>query len=518
MSGATDPRADWIKKPPGTDELRRKRKANGQDTEIDLSVLRLNRRAPPPFPLDIFGTESKPWISNAAEAACCPPDYVGAPLLATGSALIGNARWGQAWPGWEEPPHLWVGSVGLSGDGKTPGASTLFRRIVPELDRRMIGDFPQQFADWKAATEIAAAREAERKEAIKRALRSSKGKSVPEQEPWAETDEEPQQPRLTMNDVTHEKAAAVLATAAPKGLLMVRDELAGWLLGMNAYNDAARAFWLQAWNGDEYRVDRVKNPQPLRIAHNVVAWFGGIQPERLAEVMEQPDDGLLARFVWCWPDAIPFARPRAAPDEEYALRALDRLRLLEMRRNSDSTLAPNFMPLVDAAQRHIEAFAYEMQRRRDFAGGLLCSSIGKARGIALRTALVLELLWWAARDGYDPPPRVISDAALDAATRWVSDYVTPMAERTFGDAAVGQKDRNIATLARWIVRERPTEVHVRRMQREVHLPGLKEAEAIHAACGGLTDAGWLLAGTRPGGMERNRAAYPVNPTLWDVIS
>jgi hypothetical protein len=462
MSGAPDPRPGWIDPPSGsTGELpsNRKPQGNGQDTQqaetadIDLSILRLNRRAPPSFPLDIFGTPWAGWISNAGEAACSPPDYVAAPLLATSSALIGNARWPQAWPGWEEPPSLWIGSVGLSGDGKTPGAGTLFRRIVPELDRRMAGDFPQRHAEWKAAAEIAEAQDVERRERIKRALKS--GKAIPEPEAYPEPGEEPQQPRLTMGDVTHEKAAAVLATAAPKGLLMVRDELAGWLLGMSAYNDAARPFWLQAWNGDEYRLDRVKNAQPLRIPHNVVAWFGGIQPERLAEVMEQPDDGLLARFVWCWPDAIPFARPRTEPDKEFALRALDCLRLLEMHRNSDGTLAPILVPLMDAAQSRMEAFGYEMQRRRDFAAGLLCSSIGKARGIALRTALVLELLWWCARDDETAPPRVISDAALEAAIAWVRDYVIPMAERTFGDAALSQADRNITTLARWIAKEHP---------------------------------------------------------------
>jgi hypothetical protein len=38
--------------------------------------------------------------------------------------------------------------------------------------------------------------------------------------------------------------AELLATAAPKGLLMVRDELAGWIAGMNSYHGAGRQFWL----------------------------------------------------------------------------------------------------------------------------------------------------------------------------------------------------------------------------------------------------------------------------------
>ena len=78
----------------------------------DMSVLRLRRRPPPALPLDVFGDAWRGWITANAESAACPPDYVVAPLLAAVSALIGNARWAQATPGWAEPPHLWCASVG----------------------------------------------------------------------------------------------------------------------------------------------------------------------------------------------------------------------------------------------------------------------------------------------------------------------------------------------------------------------------------------------------------------------
>ena len=71
----------------------------------------------------------------------------------------------------------------------------------------------------------------------------------------------------------------MLAGAAPKGVLMVRDELAGWLLGMGAYNAGARAFWLESYGGRPYRVDRVKHPEPIAVPHLAVAWWGGVQPE-----------------------------------------------------------------------------------------------------------------------------------------------------------------------------------------------------------------------------------------------
>ncbi|MBV9747823.1 MAG: DUF3987 domain-containing protein [Acetobacteraceae bacterium] len=105
----------------------------------DMSVTRLNRRTPPNLPVAVFGSLWRDWISTTAEAAACPPDYVGAPLLAAASAMIGNARWAQATPGWNEPPHLWVGVVGDSGTNKSPGADCIMRDVLPEIERRMSG-------------------------------------------------------------------------------------------------------------------------------------------------------------------------------------------------------------------------------------------------------------------------------------------------------------------------------------------------------------------------------------------
>src|SRR5208337_4606635 len=82
---------------------------------------------------------------------------------------------------------------------------------------------------------------------------------------------EPQAPRLRQHDVTIERVATLLATAAPKGLLIVRDELAGWIDGMTAYNSAGRSFWVEAYGGRPYRVERQKHPEPITIPRLAVA-------------------------------------------------------------------------------------------------------------------------------------------------------------------------------------------------------------------------------------------------------
>ena len=68
--------------------------------------------------------------------------------------LIGNARWAQATPGWAEPPHLWCGAIGDSGNGKSPGSDPLMRDVLPELERRMALDYPSQLHEWRAAAEV----------------------------------------------------------------------------------------------------------------------------------------------------------------------------------------------------------------------------------------------------------------------------------------------------------------------------------------------------------------------------
>jgi hypothetical protein len=479
--------------------------------EPDMGVLRLHRRSPPPLPLDVFGRWGG-WIAEAAEAAACPRDYVAAPLLASVSALVGHARWAQATLGWAEPPHLWIGSGGDSGSGKSPGADCLMRDVLPEIERRMAADFPDRLREWRAGVEFGRAAEATWREEVRAARKRGTPAPLP---PVAMDTPEPQAPRLRQTDVTIERVATLLATAAPKGLLICRDELAGWIDGMGSYNPAGRSFWVEAYGGRPYRVERQQHPEPIVIPRLAVAVYGSTQPDKLAVLMREKDDGLLGRMLWAWPEPIPFRLGQTTPGAAWAIAALDRLRELDLQPGDPAR--PIIVALTDEARGMIEEFGREMQDRQGSAGGLLRSALGKARGTALRLSLVLELLWWCAEDSMSAAPATISARAFVAAARLVADYFVPMAERVYGDAAAPVQDRNAATLALWIMRERPAEVHVRHLQREVRLPGLRTAEDIHAAAGVLVEADWLAMPAK--GAEfgpRTRIAYPINPRLWEM--
>jgi hypothetical protein len=232
--------------------------------------------------------------------------------------------------------------------------------------------------------------------------------------------------------------------------------------------------------------------------------------------MQDADDGLLARFIWFWPDPFDFARPDRPPATEWAIAALDRLRILRLAEGEHGPV-PLTISLDDAAADRLVDVGRQFQKRRETTAGLTRSAIGKARGLVLRLSLVLEYLRWCAEDGC-VAPATISDGALHAAAALVMDYVIPSAERTYGDAACSDADRNATMLARWIAKERPDAVHVRDLQRNIRLPGLTSADAIHAACKMLIETGWLgqpAAGA--GFQQRGAKAYPVSPRLMDLL-
>jgi hypothetical protein len=85
------------------------------------------------------------------------------------------------------------------------------------------------------------------------------------------------------------------------------------------------------------------------------------------------------------------------------------------------------------------------------------------------------------------------------------------------DAAATERERAAAMLGRWIISTHPAELHVRHLQREVRLQGLRTAEQVRAAAGVLVEADWLQE-PAPGHEfgQRGRIAYAVNPRLWEV--
>ena len=109
----------------------------------------------------------------------------------------------------------------------------------------------------------------------------------------------PKNTRLVLQDTTIEAAQEVLKDS-PNGILCYQDELSGWFGSFDKYASGRgaskdRAFWLEAFNGGAYSVNRVSRGSSY-IENLSISVLGGIQPEPIRKIMEDSvDDGLLQR-------------------------------------------------------------------------------------------------------------------------------------------------------------------------------------------------------------------------------
>ena len=107
-------------------------------------------------------------------------------------------------------------------------------------------------------------------------------------------------PKLYVSDATIERMA-VLLQANPRGMLRLSDELSGLFLNMSRYSGGQdNEFWLEAWNGNPYLVERMGRP-PISVEHLLVGVVGGLQPDSFLNCSSPIMDGMYARICFCWP-------------------------------------------------------------------------------------------------------------------------------------------------------------------------------------------------------------------------
>ena len=119
-------------------------------------------------------------------------------------------------------------------------------------------------------------------------------------------------PRHRIADVTTEKLVEILSLQK-YGALMVRDELSGWLASHDRYNNSGgREFHLESFSGLQFRSERVRHDKPQVVRRLSISILGSIRPDKLFNrFLASYDDGLVARFLYTWPNSSPIVRPKA---------------------------------------------------------------------------------------------------------------------------------------------------------------------------------------------------------------
>ena len=106
--------------------------------------------------------------------------------------------------------------------------------------------------------------------------------------------------RLRLENTTPEAAGEIMRDS-PDGVLLFRDELAGWFGAMDKYGGhrgaaADRSFWLSVYNGDPATWDRIGRGSGFA-EHPSASVLGGIQPNVMRRLVgEGVDDGLIQRM------------------------------------------------------------------------------------------------------------------------------------------------------------------------------------------------------------------------------
>ena len=393
--------------------------------------LKADLQAVPKFDPEMLPDAFRGFVQDNAERMGQPLDFFGVPLMIVAAAALGSG-----WAicpkaqdeGWKESAVLWGGIVALPGSKKTACLNMALgpiHLIEEQLQTQHAQDMAQ-YAQDKAAFD-----------AQQKLLKTGKGLAsitglIPEPV-------KPQSARALVHDVTYQKLAEVMSHS-PNGVLAVADELAGMISSWGAKGqEAARGFFLTAWNGnDPYVVDRVERGTQ-RIPRAYLCMMGGFQPGVLAAYVQQTtdggrgDDGLVQRFqMLTYPD---FPKDLIEVDRAADDAVADRMRdaVLRLRRLTPGDVGAQieqnggrgYLHFADDAQAPYDKVrkTIEAAARSGRHSAPISNHLAKMPGTIAKLALIIHLI-----DGGSGP---VSSDATARALRWFK-YLFAHARRIYG--------------------------------------------------------------------------------------
>lgn len=336
----------------------------------------LPRKLPeaPTLPPEMLPEGIRPWLVDIAERACLPLEMLAVPALVGLSGLIGRsvAIRPREYSDWTVIPNLWGAIVAPPGAKKSDALAEALRPLHSLENRARKA---HQRAELEARAEQALLK-AQLQGTTQKAKKGEAGKGdIAALLGRLEALERLPEKRYTTQDATVEKLGELLRDN-PRGLVLVRDELASWIAALEQEENAvARGFFLTAWNGlTGYTFDRIGRGT-VHVPAACVAVVGAIQPLPLQAVFERlrrdptRADGMLQRFqLLVWPDEMPpWAPPQSWPDKaarERAYEVFARLDGLEFRSpDHENDLEPHLLCFIPEAGRAFAAWHDGHERR-----------------------------------------------------------------------------------------------------------------------------------------------------------
>lgn len=330
----------------------------------------LARYADIEFPVDALPPVVADWVEVTSRSLSVSPGLVGTAAWPVFGSAIGESR--VLRPGdWVVRPIMWSGIIAGVSVRKTPTvgrAAAPLRRVQEALDR----DHDARVAAWKKD--------------------DPKGRGP-----------EPTPMDLILDDYTTEALSGALV-AHPRGILLIQDELAGFIGAMGQYKNgggADRSRHLSLWAGDPWRTARIGRRAAIQHPH--VSVVGGIQPDVIHRLLDGRD-GLGSRFLLCYQprgrkhiaDPVPIELTYRYNDVVEDLYRLTPAQFPQ--KDGGVRLVPNELKwaagALDAYEKHLERLYAE---QADITlPGALGEYWGKLEMYLVRFCIVLTELWHVA--------------------------------------------------------------------------------------------------------------------------
>jgi Protein of unknown function (DUF3987)/RepB DNA-primase from phage plasmid len=442
---------------------------------------------PPPLPKGLLPPLIEEFAFTESENMGCDPAGLAMAALTTSAAATPDyikLQVKENSDSWLESARIWAMVVGNVSTKKTP----ILNRAV----------MPLYIIEAEAHREFVKAMQ--RYEALSK-------------EDQQQT-EKPVQRRMQIDDATIESAQQIFCDN-PNGLLCIQDELSGWFGSMDRYtgNGAKdRAFWLRAYNGGPYSVDRVSRGS-FRIPNLSACVLGGIQPDKIREfAADGVDDGLLQR-------ACPIILSASTNDRDKVEDEVNReytaivARLTQIN-EPDQYLY--FSPPAQLIQREMSIKITSLEQSYEMINKKLAAHIGKYRGIFARLCLIFHCIDNMVDIRFQTNVKlcVFEDTARRAA-KFISDFLLPHAI-TFYNGVLGVADNHdqLTNVAGYILAKQLSKIDNRTIQRGNRSMRRMTQKDIDNVFNHLEVFGWITKV-----VDKNHTTYGiVNPRVHTLFS
>lgn len=264
-----------------------------------------------PFQAEMLPDAIRDYVFDVANRQQSLPDFVAVTAIVGLSGLLGRKALirPKQLDDWSVTPNQWGAIIGRPSAMKSPSMKEALKPLR-QLGEKAKQKFEEEKKNYEEDSQLIELEKLVAKGKAKKALKSDNRQEARDALRLESFTIMPVRQRFIVNDPSVEMLG-VLLNENPNGLILVRDELSGWLAKLHREDyQSDRAFYLECFDGNgHYTYDRIGRGT-IEIQHCTLSIIGGIQPSKIATLVRDAikgtaDDGLIQRLqLAVWPDDI----------------------------------------------------------------------------------------------------------------------------------------------------------------------------------------------------------------------